>query len=78
MELNDEQEGRLFDICVSLWEKIGKVPSIRYTAFRFIIQTAKKYPELSSEINYLTEDQFLETLSPGVKRGVAKMINELH
>ncbi len=32
MELRDDYEGKLFDICVNIWEKIGKQPSVRYNA----------------------------------------------
>lgn len=74
MELDEDQEGYVFNICTNLWEKISKVPSVRHTAFRIIVEIAKKYPELSNEIGFLTQDQFLETLSPGVKKAVHKII----
>ncbi len=77
MELKDEHEGYLFDICVTLWEKINKKPSVRYIAFKFIVKTAKKYPELSNEITFLTQNQYLDSLSPGIKRSISKMIKEL-
>ncbi len=32
MELPDDYEGKLFDICVNIWEKIGKLPSVQYNA----------------------------------------------
>ena len=37
----------------------------------------KKYPELSSEISFLTEDHYLETLSPAIRRGVQKSVAQL-
>ncbi len=77
MKLNEEQEGRLFNICMNLWESLGKTPSIRHTAFKFIIKTAKKYPELKSEIEFLTQEHYLETLSPGVKNSIARLIKEI-
>lgn len=77
MDLNDDQEGYLFDICVDTWENIRQQPSIRYMAFRFIMKTCKKHKELISEIEYLTQNHYLESLSPGVKHSVRKMINEL-
>ncbi|HET56230.1 MAG TPA: hypothetical protein ENN33_13585 [Ignavibacteria bacterium] len=29
MKLNEEQEGKLFNICMTLWEGLDKKPSIR-------------------------------------------------
>jgi len=77
MDLNKKHEGFLFDLCMNLWEQINKDPSVRVTAFKFIVKMAKKYPELSKEISFLTQDHYLETLSPGVKNSVAKLIKEL-
>lgn len=76
MELDDEQEGYLFDICMTLWEQINKSPSVRYNAFRFIVKMAKKHPELSNEVQFLTQDHFLDTLSPGVKHSMTKMLKK--
>jgi hypothetical protein len=47
MELNDDYEGKLFDICVNIWEKIGKQPSVRYNAFKLMVKIIKKHPDLS-------------------------------
>jgi len=77
MDLNKKHEGFLFDLCMNLWEQINKDPSVRVTAFKFIVKMAKKYPELSKEISFLTQDHYLETLSPGVKNSVAKLTKEL-
>lgn len=74
MELNEEHEGFLFNVCVTVWEKINKKPSVRFTAFKFISKMAKKYPDLRHEITFLTQNQYLDTLSPGVKKSVYKMI----
>jgi hypothetical protein len=77
MELSERHESILFNICMNVWEQIGKTPSVRVTAFRFILKMAKKHPDLLNEIIYLTEDHYLESLSPGVKRSVQKLISEL-
>lgn len=74
MELDEEDEGILFSVCMDLWGKTNKRPSVRYTAFVFITKMASKYPELSREINLLTEDQYLDSLSPGIKLAVSRMI----
>ncbi len=77
MELSERHESILFNICMNIWEQIGKTPSVRITALKFIIKIAKKHPELLNEIMYLVEDHYLESLSPGVKRSVQKLISEI-
>ena len=77
MELKEEYEGILFNICMNIWEQINKTPSVRINALKFIIKIAKKHPELSQEITFLTQDHYLESLSPGVKHSVSKMTKEL-
>jgi len=76
MDLDEDYEGILFQLCVDIWVKINKSPSLRITAFRALIKIAKKYPELSNEIIFLSQNQYLETLSPGIKNSVSKMIME--
>ncbi len=76
MDLNEEQEGYLFDICVSLWEQVEKKPSVRFTAFRYINKTANKYPDLSKEILLLAQEKYMNTLSPGVHKSILKMLKK--
>ncbi|NWF88335.1 MAG: hypothetical protein HXY50_02625 [Ignavibacteriaceae bacterium] len=77
MEIKGKHEGKLFDVCMSLWEQINKQPSIRITALKFILKIAKKHPELKEEIVYLTQDHYLEFLSPGVKKSIERMMHEV-
>ncbi len=76
MKLNDEQEGRLFDTCVSIWEAVNKSPSVRYTAFRHIATIAKKYPDLKNELEFFMQEHYTHSLSPGIKRSLMKMIGK--
>ncbi|MFT7035832.1 MAG: hypothetical protein ACJA2S_004356 [Cyclobacteriaceae bacterium] len=76
-KLNEEQEGLLFDICMNIWETSNKSPSVRYFAFQFIVTIVKKYPELRREIDVLTQPEYLETLSPGIRKGLEKRIKEM-
>jgi len=76
MNLKDEYEGKLFNLCMNIWEQINKTPSVRINALKFIIKIAKKHPELSQEITFLTQDHYLESLSPGVKHSVSKLMKE--
>ena len=77
MDLKDEYEGRIFDICINIWQKTGKRPSLRYNAFKLMVKIIKKHPELSQEIIFLTEPHYTDSLSDGVKRSISKMIAEL-
>lgn len=77
IELTEEQEGRLFNICMTVWEEINRTPSERLIAIRFIIKVSEKYSELMSEISFLLQDRYLEDLSPGVKHSVKKMKKKL-
>ena len=77
MELNEESEGILFNICSSVWEKIHKKPSVRCNAFKLITKIAKRYPELSCEIEYLIQEQYLDSLSSGARKSILQMSNSL-
>ncbi|MDA3892455.1 MAG: hypothetical protein PF517_12390 [Salinivirgaceae bacterium] len=76
MDLDEDQEGYLFDICVTVWEKINKKPSVRFFALKFIILLAKKHPDLSNEVVFLTQNHYLDLLSPDIKRSIIKMTKE--
>jgi hypothetical protein len=77
MELTEYQESSLLDFCIHLWKDIQKTPSVRYTAFRFMYTIALKYPELINEIKLYTEKKYVETLSPGVRKSINKLIQTL-
>ena len=76
MELDEEQEGYLFNVCVTVWETVNKKPSVRFAAFMFIVKIAKKHPDLYNEIAFFTQDQYLDSLSPGIKNAISRMIKE--
>ncbi len=77
MELTEKQEGILFDKCITIWEDISKSSSVRATAFLIIVNTVKKYPELFIEIEFLTQNHYVETLSPGIRNSIVKTFREL-
>ncbi len=77
MELNDDRQGILFNICVDIWEKIDKKPSVRYTAFKMIVKIALNYPDLLNEVTFLTQDRYMDSLSENVKRSLFKMFKKL-
>lgn len=78
MELDEKYESKLFDICMNLWEQINKAPSVRVNAFKFILKIAKKHPELKQEISFLTQDHFMESLSPGARHSVRILMKDLN
>lgn len=73
MEWDDEEEGRLFDICMTIWERINKKPAVRITAFKIMMQIALRYPELKGEMEVFMGEDYTETLSPGIKKSFEKM-----
>ena len=77
MELNEEHESYLFDHSVTLWESVKLTPSVRYIAFRIMVKVAEHYPELKHEILELTQPQYVNSLSPGIRNSIQKMIRAL-
>jgi len=74
--ISDDLEGKLFDITVTLWKDVSKTPSVRIVAFRTLLKIASKYPELKSEIEFLTQNQYIESLSPGIKNSMQKQLKK--
>ena len=77
LDLSEEYEGFLFQVCASVWEKIDKKPSVRHTAFKTLIKIAKKHPDLTHEIIFLTQNQYMDSLSLAARKSIYKMLNEL-
>ena len=77
MDLDEDAESYLFDHAVTLWESVKKTPSVRYIAFRVMVKVAEHYPELVHEILVLTQPQYINSLSPGIKNSILKMIRKL-
>ena len=70
MEIPEAYESKLFDFCVNIWETTALASALRSCAFQNILRIAGKYPELQNELQYLTEERYLETLSKGVKYSI--------
>lgn len=77
MELNNEYEGQLFDVCTKIWGEINKNPSLRYNAFKVLVTIAKKHPELSNEIKFLTESYYTNSLSDSVKKSIFRLTKDI-
>jgi len=76
MVLVEKDEGIIFVICVNIWEKINKKPAVRLNAFKMIVQIARKYPDLSHELVFLTQNQYLDSLSVAAQKSVCKMFKD--
>ncbi|MCC5916802.1 MAG: hypothetical protein JJU02_05680 [Cryomorphaceae bacterium] len=74
--LGENEEGRLFNTCLSIWEDVGKQPGVRFVAFKFMIKLGNKYPELLPEIMSLAQTQYMQSLSPGIRKSLQKMIDK--
>ncbi|MDR1516782.1 MAG: hypothetical protein LBS52_01555 [Dysgonamonadaceae bacterium] len=70
IEIQEEFESPLFDFCIGIWEDTKRAPGLRSYAFQLIIKISKKYPELQNEIQFLTENRYLDTLSAGIRHSV--------
>lgn len=77
LDIPEKDEGLLFDTCVDAWCSIELQPSVRHNAFRIISKMAQKHPELKNEVEILAQKEYTETLSPGIKNAVQKMISQL-
>lgn len=78
VELEKKYEGELFNICTDIWEQINKDPSVRLTALKFLFKIIERHPELSREITFITQEHYLESSSPAVKKSISKMIKKFN
>lgn len=76
LDLDEENEVFIYDFCVKIWIAIGKKPSVRYNALKMLLKIAQTHIDLFSEIELLTHERYLESLSGGVRHSVRKMISE--
>lgn len=76
-EFTEEEEGRLYDLCILEWKNIHHHPALRASALLLIFAILKKYPELTNELNHLMTADYLDELSPGIKKGIMKKWNDL-
>ena len=78
VDLDEDQEGELFNHCISTWEQLGHRPAVRYVAFKHILKIAQKHLDLLPEILLLAQEQYTESLSPGIKHSIQKMIKAVN
>lgn len=74
MDVPEEFEGDLFGKCADIWKKTGRQASVRYSAYKLMVRIAHKYPELFREVEFLTQSQYLDTLSETTRKSVLKLV----
>ncbi len=76
MDWDEEAEGRLFDRCAEVWQQPGKQPSVRLSAFKALVKIVKNHPELRDELTLLMQNEYLDSLTPGVRHSLGKLIKK--
>ena len=77
MQMNRNEEKKLFDICISIWNNMNAAPAVKYNAFKILVNIARKYPELSDTIKNLTTSHYMDSLSKGTKHSVSLIVSKL-
>lgn len=73
MELTGNNESKLFDVCIKIWEKTSNNPSLRLNALKLLITISKKHPNLLTEVKVLTESHYTDSLSISARKSILKL-----
>jgi hypothetical protein len=76
MQLDEEQEGLVYDICTKIWLTPVGQPSGRYRALLIMKEVARKYPDLKMELKIIASPEYIQTLSPGIKNAAIRLLSE--
>lgn len=78
LNLTDDQLSLLWDICLRIWLDIQKQSSVRISAYKILVNAAKKFKPLSDELVRLTEEKHITSLSNGIRNSTYKnLLSEL-
>lgn len=77
MELTEEHAGRVFDLCVQIWQNPVKSPGLRMNALKMLVKIADCFPELLPEVHLLLNYLYVATLTPGARRSAERIIQNL-
>ncbi|MFW5757359.1 MAG: hypothetical protein ACOCYO_01635 [Bacteroidota bacterium] len=77
MDFEEKWESKILELTTNIWKQVNKPPSLRIVAWRILLQIAEKYPEIQTEIGFLSEERYLETLSPGIKSSFYKLTERM-
>ena len=73
-QLNEDQNGHLFNHCLSIWEEVQKISSTRIRAFQAMVKMTNEYPELKDELRLFTTDYYTKTLTEGIKISFLRLV----
>ena len=76
LSLSENQNGYLFNHCLSFWEQVNKIPSTRIRAFQAMVKMTKKFPELKDELRLFTTEYYTQTLSEGIKISFQRIVQQ--
>ncbi len=76
MRLNEDQQGLAFDCALTIWEAIGKIPSVRISAFDVLLRIAESHPELRNEIEHWAQPMYTDSLSPGIRNSLFRRLKK--
>ena len=74
MELVQDYEAPIFNLCANIWKDIKNNPSLRFQAIKIMVAIAKKYPDLRHEIQLLTDTNYTDNLSDIIQKSIKKLI----
>ena len=77
IELNEDEEGALYDAALKMWEDLTLAPAARLYALRAMIRISKLYPALNQEILAYYDDHYLQGVSPGIAQQMRQIFNAL-
>jgi len=77
MQLDEEQEGLVYEICTKIWLTPTGQPSGRYRALLIMKDIARKYPDLRFELELMASPEYFGSLSPGIKNAVLRLLSDL-
>ncbi len=66
LELNEDEEGALYEGALKMWEDLALSSSVRLYALRAMVRIAEVYPELKYEIQAYNDDHYFQGVSPGI------------
>ena len=74
-DLNEDQDGLLYNIAVDTWINTKLKSSTRFYAMIHILKIVDKYPLLRKEVDFLLDNHFMDSLSNGIRSSIIKKIN---
>jgi len=77
LNLNEDQEGLLYEAALKLWEDLALASSVRIFALRAMFRVAQNYPELEQELLAYFDDHYFQGVSPGIANQMRKLFSSL-